>query len=508
MPTGPALANWPPILPMLHPQETIYSWCAAVHLRGVSGSATETSRRLFGSSTAALLHDFPSHLRALEARTQGQIGSPFELAMRHSLLGYFLPFIEDQVAERILERVTVGSIPDLKMKLGIPASGLGGYHPLRCCKDCIAQDVQSIGRAIWRVYQQAPTAIVCAEHQRPLVQSWSPSSPVHRREWLAPDARLSEGRHQTTAASGECMETLVRLARATKAIFELAPGALAPKSIGGVYRRWAWQHGALTAAGSIRHRVMLDQIEPQFRHIARAFLALGPVGCELDVAAIIGSIARESPKPAHPAKHLSVLAAMFRNLEELVAEIYLARTTSGEAISASGPAVALSGRADSKDLLLQDFVAAINAGASVRTAARSVGVSVTTGVRWAHQCGAEFTARPKVIDAEMLTKLRADLAQGDDRSAVARRHGISLTSVNRLLSTEHDLLDQWTSARHEAARARHRKIIEAIVAANPSQRGKQIRGAAPASWMWLYRHDQRWLADALPALWSGKKATS
>jgi hypothetical protein len=81
-----------------------------------------------------------------------------ELAIKHTLLGYFLPFCDAGVAETHLARVSAGSVPDIKMRLGIPASGIGGYHPLRCCKECIEADLRDIGRPTWRICHQAPSA--------------------------------------------------------------------------------------------------------------------------------------------------------------------------------------------------------------------------------------------------------------------------------------------------------------------------------------------------------------
>lgn len=509
MPTESVLDHWPPILPTLQDSETLYSWCAAVHRRSISASVRETSKRLFGSPSAALLHDFPARLLALEMRTEGLIGSAVELAKRHSLLGFFLPFIEPEAALRYLDRVTAGSLPDIKMRLGIPASGVGGYHPLRCCKECVALDLSEVGRSTWRTYQQAPSTLVCAEHWRPLVQTWNRSSPAHRREWIAPDPSLSEGRHETVGTSDRTMEVLVRMASASRAVFDLPPGSLAPRSIGALHRCWASLHGALTAAGSIRHRTVLDQIEPEFRHIATAFAGLGPVACELDAAAIIGSVAREAPKPTHPAKHLAVLAAMFPDAEELIRELALvgASAETDDALTKSDVEM-LPEAIHDNDITQQDFLAAVAAGASIRAAAQATGVSTTTGVRWARQNGIEFTARPKSINIAVLGQLRAELANGEDRSTVAQRHGISLTSVHRLLSTEHGLLELWRGARHETARRKHRQTLGDVVAANPAQSAKQIRTAAPASWAWLYRHDRSWLTDAMPSLWTAGSDSS
>lgn len=498
------LGCWPPILPALLDGETLYSWCGAVHRRSVCASVIETSRRLFGSPAAGLLHDFPAHLTRLEDRTEGRIGKARELALRHSLLGYFLPFFKSDAAEGFIARVIDGALPDLKMRLGIPASGLGGYHPLRCCKVCVERDVRDIGRAAWYVHHQTPSALVCAEHARPLIQTWHRISPVHRREWLVPCTRLDAAHRETVVPSDEAMPVLVRLAQVSRLVFEWPPGSLAPTRVGRVYRRWANSHDALTRAGSIRHGTMGLQIEPQFRWIAQSFAQLGPVACELSAGAVIAGVARHRPKPVHPAKHLALLASMFDSVEDLARE--LGRDDDAVADSDSEAAATREGGGVDPTVVrvrgLADFVAAIHAGASIPAAARSVGVSTTTGVRWAHREGIAFTARAKSLTPELLQCLRATLSLGEGRVVAAEQHGVSLTSVNRLLSTDADLLARWNKARHEAAQQRHRRAIEDTVRAQPGATAKQIRHMVPASWTWLYRHDSAWLADAMPSLWT------
>jgi hypothetical protein len=188
------LGHWPLVLPTLAARETLYSWCATVHRRSVSGNALSTSRRLFGSNYAGLLHDFPARLDELTRRTERKIGTPRELALGHTLLGYFLPFCVAGTAEALLSGVAKGAVSDIKMRLGIPASGIGGYHPMRWCSDCARRDRHKIGWPLWYIDQQCPSTLVCTEHQRPLIQTWHPISPVHRREWLVPEGR--GGAHQ------------------------------------------------------------------------------------------------------------------------------------------------------------------------------------------------------------------------------------------------------------------------------------------------------------------------
>lgn len=206
------LGAWAPVLPTVAPRETLYSWCATVHRRSVSGSVISTSRRLFGSNYSGLLHDFPARLGELARRTEGRIGSPRELALKHTLLGYFLPFIGAASGEAILLAVETGAVPDLKMRLGIPASGIGGYHPMRWCAECVRRDRQVIGWSIWYVDHQSPSTLVCTEHYRPLMQTWHTISPVHRREWLVPEGSRSEPRYEIRVRDDKTLAILLRLA--------------------------------------------------------------------------------------------------------------------------------------------------------------------------------------------------------------------------------------------------------------------------------------------------------
>jgi uncharacterized phage protein gp47/JayE len=143
----------------------------------------------------------------------------------------------------------------------------------------------------------------------------------------------------------------------------------------------------------------------------------------------------------------------------------------------------------------------IGAGQSARSAAEEVGVSANTGVRWAIQAGIRFTSRAKVMKGGALMEIEAALRKGADRVDVSRDYGLSVSTINRLLSTNHPLRDEWTAARHEFARQKHRTAIRAAYARDPQSTQRELRTRNGASWTWLYRHDRDWLISAAPCLW-------
>ena len=497
------LADWPVTLPALAPGETLYSWCGTFHRRAFTGNVLATSRLLFGANYAALLHDFPARLDELERRTQGVIGSAREIARQHTLLGYFLPFLDAERAKAILSGVTVRSVPDLKMRLGIPASGVGGYHPLRCCPECIENDKATLGWPVWHVEHQAPSALVCTRHGRPLVQTWHRASPVHQREWLIPDASPASDRHEIRLPNSDVQKPLHQLADLSARLFSVEPGLWHQAKLTAVYRRWANDHGAITKSGSLRHSTFEAAIGPRFNHLRDAFLAQSPMPIELCLETIIGSAIRNSPKPIHPLKHLVLLIAMFGDAAAAMAaldqeEVDDPDSRMAEHIRGSSEEDGAGEQPPDKEAV---FLAFVEQGRSIRAGAAAAGVSTGTGVRWARQHGIAFTPRRKLMHAAVVENIRADLKSGLDRTAVAANHGVSLASINRLLSTEHDLRDAWSRVRHEAAREKNRACLLGLIDSQPTISASQLRKTPGSGWTWLYRHDKAWLETTLPALW-------
>jgi len=150
-PVDVATALLPPalhIVPALGVDETLYSWCATVHFRIGFHNARTTSELLFGRPYAALLHDFPAYVGHLATRTDNLLGDARNLALSHTLLGHFLVLVEKAEANCIIERVIEGSMPHLKMRIGITGAGLGGSHWLKFCPQCVKSDREA-GINIW-----------------------------------------------------------------------------------------------------------------------------------------------------------------------------------------------------------------------------------------------------------------------------------------------------------------------------------------------------------------------
>jgi len=139
-------------------------------------------------------------------------------------------------------------------------------------------------------------------------------------------------------------------------------------------------------------------------------------------------------------------------------------------------------------------------GMSCRAAAAELGVDTYTIMTWATDAGIVVKRRPKLLKEEIRAAVITDLKCGHDKSIVAIRHGISIESVTRLLSTEIGLRAAWNRARFLIAQTKARESWLQITQNNPMLGPKAVRILEPAAYMWLYRNDRAWLANQLCAL--------
>ncbi|TAN05701.1 MAG: hypothetical protein EPN38_11125 [Rhodanobacteraceae bacterium] len=375
-------------LPLLRPDETLYSWCAHAHAWNGGGDPRATSVKLFGTSYAALCHDFPSKLIHLSSHYRQAGFDVRRLALHHTLLGYFLALQPAGMADEILRRVIGGSMPSIKMRLGITASRVGGHHPLKACSECVNRDADAVGFAYWHVEHQYPSTMACARHARPLFIAWDPVTPVHRRGWLLPEGGLPWERIEIPVRDDRQLDQLIRLAEFSDRWAASEPAKFDPQRLAACYQRGLRDRGLATAGGSLRIKNLIGEIRQRYRGIEdiTGFEALNSI--TPDWAGLIGSVARRSPRHAHPLKHLLMIALVYDTWEDFERS-YRAENTSP---------VGHSEFVLEAQNLASDLAALVRGTElSISAAARRLGISTTTATQIARRTGLTFTPRRKLI---------------------------------------------------------------------------------------------------------------
>lgn len=481
-------------LPSLERNQTLYSWCAQVHAMNGASDVRVTSRALFGAPYAALCHDFPSRLSYLATHFPDAGFGEVELALRHTLLGYFLVVQPRMVSYRLLALVTDGSLPSIKMRLGITASRVGGHHPLKGCDACVVEDANRVGFAYWHIEHQFPSTMACTRHRRPLFIAWDPVTPVHRRGWLLPIGGLGWERIEVPVRDDRQLHQLYRLAEFSVKFASCAPATLDVTQLARCYQRGLRNHGFVTGMGSLRLKTLVNEMRSRYSGLEdlAGFEALKSV--TTDWPGLIGSAARTAPRRVHPLKHLLMIALVFDTWRDFLVSYEEAGSREMET---SQSAAAL----DTADPTA-DLACLVGDGLSISAAARELGITATTATQIARRTGIRFTPRRKVLKGPHLRQIERLLRRGWPSKRVSEATGRSVVSINRLLAADLDLKQAWRTSAFLARRKLSRKAFTAVVQQHPGATVKELRRARYGDYAWLYRHDREWLRSAIPSLWN------
>ena len=475
-------------LPVLHCDETLYSWLGRTHQLNGRPNALLFSQRLFDYRYAATAHDLPVRLGQLYENTERLLPTPNTLAVTHSLLGYYQPWLTEHRHDLAMQSVLYGSVRDLKMKLGFPASRLS-THPLKACPTCIAQETEDLGYARWHTQHQFPSVWICPKHQVPLWVHHSDRQIRHLREWLLPHRIVDK---TTYAINDTGLSTLMRLTELSQLSAMTRACTLHPYRLSSAYRVALKNRGLIAGSNSIRMKTLIKWVQEMYRPLAKipGFALLNTLTS--DWAGFVGAVARNTSHPVHPMKHLLMINLLFEDWDAFTTAYHRVNETQESLAATQEPTIAL------PDPRHEIFVGLVRGESlSLSAAGRHVGISPSTAVRWAKLHSLNYTRRTKYVTESVLERCRQKLRSGQAKQDVAKAASVSMTTITRLLSAEPTLRIEWQAAMSRNRRAQYRLEFKTLLASNQGVPLKLIRRLPNNRYAWLYRHDRAWLTSAL-----------
>lgn len=177
-------------LPQPLPDELLYSAIArSAKYLGQWGSKS-LSREIYGHQGILACPDLPGSLGLLEEVSNGVWGiTTAQLALRHTLVGYYTHFRSVEQRRQVLIKMQVSS-SNLHLSLGICASNVIAPSKFHLCAACTADDMSVYGETYWRRSHHLPGVLVCARHGLPLSVCQFPFRPKGRHEHIAAHPRM------------------------------------------------------------------------------------------------------------------------------------------------------------------------------------------------------------------------------------------------------------------------------------------------------------------------------
>ncbi|RYH00446.1 MAG: hypothetical protein EON58_00120 [Alphaproteobacteria bacterium] len=206
-------------LPSMLADETIFSWCSACHSMACGTSGAKTGVALLGGRHAARQHDLPVSLGRLPLLDGADCEEALRMARRHTVAGYYLPFLADGIQKDVARRIQTGTDRFWRRLCSGMSRTRPASHPLKWCADCVVDDQETIGRSCWRTEHQFPTVLTCTRHGGLLLQR------RHTNNWLLPK-RDDSGDVQRIAAPPTELHTLSEVSSKLRQVHVINPESI------------------------------------------------------------------------------------------------------------------------------------------------------------------------------------------------------------------------------------------------------------------------------------------
>lgn len=149
--------------------ESLYGWCSRLNtLR--DDKTRSLGHLLFGREHAARLVDIPAGMGRFAHATGGLLGSTEQILKSRTVASAYWPFASEATRQQLLDAANDLIGTPIPMVLGLTASRLGAFHPLRYCAKCRRRSLIDKGYATWNIAQQLPGVWWCPTHGQTLEQ--------------------------------------------------------------------------------------------------------------------------------------------------------------------------------------------------------------------------------------------------------------------------------------------------------------------------------------------------
>lgn len=303
-------------LPVLYPDELLYSWFARYHDHSGSTSSKQTMKELFGNMSSVAVVDFPNNLESFY-KNIAHFNPPNinDLVTNHTMYNYYTAFQSDVMKSRAFNYITNGGKPGaIHMFLGIAASTIKNWHYLRFCPSCVQEDRERYGEAYWHMSHQLPKVFYCHLHQELLHDSTIEFRNPHKHEFISAEKATLSPPRLITVFSPKLEQQLKKLSYESINLIRYAENTQI-QDFTQIYKYLMQINGYANHFGKVHQQYFTQQFK---KYYGEEFLTL--VDCNFDEysdTSWLRNIVRKHRKAFHPVQHLLLLQFLNVSLKDI-----------------------------------------------------------------------------------------------------------------------------------------------------------------------------------------------
>lgn len=311
-------------VPLLAPDETLFSFLARTSCLGAYGNAHHTAGD-WPCKRAGLVFDFPYELERLTRVMPIGQWNPEQLACAATCLPFYTRFRTSAVSGQAARILCGSSVGLLKHDLGLRASAVGSMGAIRACPECMSDDVDRCGTAYWHRSLQLPGVLVCPKHEVALIVAKSMRSGKQQTFFLPHQIEYAKSVYG--GLTGEARARALQFSHlANAALQKPLPGDFDAEALYHTYRNALRDDDLLSKSGRLRLDGLATRLEahigsvPDGVRLCRPEVSRGPI-------ALI-SVLRARSETFNTVPHLVLIGMLFGTWERFTAMYEWQRTLS------------------------------------------------------------------------------------------------------------------------------------------------------------------------------------
>ncbi|MFU8648182.1 TnsD family Tn7-like transposition protein [Lysinibacillus sp. RSDA_15] len=466
-----------------YPDELLYSAIARFHFYSGNLDCKDTLEELFGSRSVIPSVEIGSYFSVLGERLGPQY-SVESLLADHTIYPYYASFLSKVRQQEILQDVLQDG-QALYTRLGIVAGGICRKDGLYYCAECAKADNVHYGEPYIHREHQLQGINYCPHHEVPL-----------RKYPITTDSRIQyvrfELKYMNLTALYEVdsyKDVAVKIAKQAYQLLQLPLHELSRESVSSKYRALLREHNLITASNRVRQQELYQAVRSYF---PTGFLkAYESELNEADEYNWLKVLLRNSKRHVHPLRHLFLLHFLQQDIEGF--EI----TSTDQGAFGAGPFPCLNKAASHyKQFIIQN----VDVTRGFKTKNLIGTFTCSCGFIYARKHTTDIfkIGRVKAFGDVWLRKLN-ELANGNlSVRAMAKELGVDSKTIKRYLNGNIELKQYEDSKSVDAQLARYKQELIEGMKQLPALSRTQLRQQFQKQYIYIYRHDNAWLAENLP----------
>jgi DNA-binding Lrp family transcriptional regulator len=487
-----------PFFPTPYKDELLYSVFARYHKWSRNSSSFNTNMALFGSRNIIAKTGFPNGLEELTKKLPpGQDEKVRGFIDNNTLYPLFHPFLQKEQGEKIIEEMYKknGKASSLA---GVIQSKIPLPRYLRFCQKCQVEDEWKHGEAYWHRTHQVFGANVCPWHKEFLVESEVETSYLKIGNYIA---LCSNDKRSETKKSQFEEEHYDRYLELSTLVYELLNTKYSVLGYEQLYMRYMFllkKMKLATFTGVIKEQKLLEQFVGFY---GEQFL------CEVHSSVNINTrnnwvnLMTKPKSKVHPIRHL-----LFINFLGLSLQEFFSFNIDEEKPFGSGPWICYNAASN-------HYLKAVIKNVKIK---RGTGTRLPVGT-FSCSCGFTYSKAYCEEGNRDDSKIGRILSYGADweekllrlkqeekktiREIASELNVTPLTVIRKLkkLKNEDVKLDVNPICKKKLL-VKHRDIWINLLKMYPEKKRTELRMMAKSSYIWLYRHDKKWLDSNSPII--------